>query len=903
MHWPLFSLDEMATITPWIAGLAESELENVIAWKSVVKAESDAGGEDTPPRFREDGSNLRSSIGSPTLGQESMVQLLQVPTPRFLWEKPELTASQKPGLSARDRIPVSDGEVFVLVVLSDAAWEAYDKGISDERGDEPRKGDLLICKRIVVVSTAFGPFEERITFRIEELEYAGNIRITIGKPTPLLERPSIVSLRDRIENLFLNNHQNGEMEDESVNEDEETNNGPAVAPAQSVQTQSGASVDVEMETVIDVAPEILADAVPTSSLNPQPAIQQEEEQAVAEAPSPRPTHTSPIVSKSSAQFQIDTQLEVEATQAQAQAQAPPAPVRNPVRRSRGGGYSMGHEGFETTRGDNLAGPQAPTLHKRIGFASAELPRAEPPKDQLLNLLSKLPGVQPKNRTPEPSAPVSAQQEQMVEEVVVETPAKKKASATTIAVEDAAPAPAQKPSLVVASNEIQRKRKRVVPASLESTSAPRRIYRIPKNQQALLDDQSSWLPPAPGHEFPHPNVPVKLLSLWNTKAELDTSSTSQPSPIALIKRSSGEKSVEEVQLEADADESESDSEELMSADELIEWSQSQARSQALPPDSSAGPPPSAHSFRPGPKHHATSIQGHAAISTNGPSDTRKGSRGKSTSSGSQRESPRPVIVAKSLLKQKDQAMLETYDKRVRNPAQDIVASHPASSSRQNATTPAGAPKTQASPAMSQTAKQRSTPQNSPRPPASGANARPVQRQNQQRPAATPVASQPIPTGPRKSAALADNHRGPVQASTQQTPHRPYKAAEPTVGSSFATPSGAPTEPRAIRESRHSLPNRSLSGSSRTTPDPKSLPYGGFYCPQPSGQRRATLPPGSQKDTAPSKPKSDVPPSQTSKPNPAGTQMSEMETSVPRALPTNEHRQERSKYMRGAQRRYW
>jgi hypothetical protein len=833
---------------------------------------------------------------------------------------------------------MSDGEVSVLVILSDPAREAYDKGIADERAKEARRGDFLICKRIVVVSTAWGPIEERITLRIEELEYAGNLRITIGKPNPLLQRPSIVALRERIESLALGTHQTDEMEEGSDDEDEE-DSAPALTPApasapepmQSGQTESGASVDVEMETVIDTDPDVLPDAGPTPSLNPQQAREQEEEQTVVEGPSPLPTHTSPIVSKSPAQFQIDTQLEVEATQAR----APPTQVRNPVRRSRGG-YSMGREGFETTRGDNLTGPQAPTLHQRKGHASAAPPKVEPPKDKLLNLLSKLPGQQPRNRTPEPSAPVSAQQEVTAEEVVVETPAKKKISLTTIAVEDdAVPAPAQKPSLAAVPSETNRKRP--PPTSLESTrSAPRRIYRIPKNQQALLDDESSWLPPAPGHEFPHPNVPVELLALWNAKAEQAANSPSQPSPIALIERSSGEKSVEEVQCEAEAEESESesesDSDELVSADELIEWSQSQSRSQALPPDSSAGrPASSAHTARLGSRNGATPTQGptssrdgatptrtQATSSRNVVSDTVVGSKGKSIQGGSQRASPRPATKtphpnespaqtansehAESLAKQKVRSTAESYGNRGRNSARDIVASQPASSSRQNATALAGSSRPQASPAMSQTAKQRSSQHNSPLPPASGANARPVQRQNLHRPATTPVATQPIPTGPRKSAPLADNHRGPVQASTQQTPHRPYKPTEPVASSSFATPSGAPTAPRAIRDARHSLPNRTSNGSVRNTPDPKSLPFNGFYAPQPSGKRRDTLPAEPRKETPLSVPPKNTPASQTSRRDPEATQISEMETSVPHALPSDHH-QRRSHYMSDAQRRKW
>lgn len=68
----------MAAFTPWIGRLVESELENIIAWKSVVKAEPGASEEDAAPRFSDDGSNLRSFVGCPPLGSESMLQLLQV---------------------------------------------------------------------------------------------------------------------------------------------------------------------------------------------------------------------------------------------------------------------------------------------------------------------------------------------------------------------------------------------------------------------------------------------------------------------------------------------------------------------------------------------------------------------------------------------------------------------------------------------------------------------------------------------------------------------------------------------------------------------------------------------------------------------------------------------------------
>jgi hypothetical protein len=69
----------MAPIIPWLATLIETELENVIAWKSIVKPDPDAR-EDQRPRFSDDGSNLRSVVGSPPLDSDSTIQLLEVST-------------------------------------------------------------------------------------------------------------------------------------------------------------------------------------------------------------------------------------------------------------------------------------------------------------------------------------------------------------------------------------------------------------------------------------------------------------------------------------------------------------------------------------------------------------------------------------------------------------------------------------------------------------------------------------------------------------------------------------------------------------------------------------------------------------------------------------------------------
>lgn len=67
----------MAPITPWLATLIEDELDNVITWKSLVKPDPDASDEQRS-RFSDDGSNLRSVVGSPPLNSDSTIQLLEV---------------------------------------------------------------------------------------------------------------------------------------------------------------------------------------------------------------------------------------------------------------------------------------------------------------------------------------------------------------------------------------------------------------------------------------------------------------------------------------------------------------------------------------------------------------------------------------------------------------------------------------------------------------------------------------------------------------------------------------------------------------------------------------------------------------------------------------------------------
>jgi hypothetical protein len=725
-----------------------------------------------------------------------------------------LTISQKPGSNARAKIPISDGDVSILAILSDNAWDAYDKGL--EEGEEPRKGDLILCNKITVISTTYGPSEERVKLRIEDLELTGNFRKIIGQPTPLLQRAPIAALRERIEDLRLKQHQSEvpledeeddavikEEEEEDADDDDEIEDVPGNDEEdEGVRDQAGATHEDQPTNTS----EALQNAVPSIHTQPESLHTQ-----LPIAPVIPPRHqTSPAIPSTNSMAQIESQLPLEAMQTQ----APPQP-RNPLRRTRGG-YLMGREGFETTRGDNLAGPQAPTLHTRQASLSPE-----PPRNKLLEVISKLPARVPRKRSPEPGAPVSAQM--VMEQIVVETPTKPRRSTATSTGQD-------------------------------STQAPRKRYRIPRDQRALLDHPSSWIPSAPGQEFPHPNVPVGLLKSWNAKATGATNGASQSSPSPSIEQSLANKSLEVVRPEPQAtaaaeleDESESEASDTSEDQPLSGWSESPSRSQMLPPDSSV-----------------------AHIS---PLASRAGSRDV-VMSGSERL---PISIV-------DGAQRSSSERRKSEPRRTqeqhaLVGKYPpASQSAIDSSRPDPTQIPNETPSGSSNERERLLRNYQ----SEDDFARRQKARNGMRFSMAPRASQSIPTGQRNSQPLADNHHGPVRASTQQTSKRRRTSFDPREHGQSSTNVSPPS--RAARGPHYGIPDRRdpnlASESECATP-------GDFYRPSPSGSRGGGLLHDRRHL------------GRTQTPN----STAEMESGAPRALPPSKYHQDRREFYRDAQRRNW
>jgi hypothetical protein len=104
--------------------------------------------------------------------------------------------------------------------------------------------------------------------------------------------------------------------------------------------------------------------------------------------------------------------------------------------------------------------------------------------------------------------------------------------------------------------------------------------VPPDQQSLLDRRESWNPPAPGQQFPTPNVPRVLLEQIESRKGVGAEQDEVQEGLG----SSGRQSVAEQDSETDLSRSPS----ATPAEEQLPWPPSSpyARREELPPDSSA-----------------------------------------------------------------------------------------------------------------------------------------------------------------------------------------------------------------------------------------------------------------------------------------------------------------------------
>lgn len=408
---------------------------------------------------------------------------------------------------------ISDGHTRIKARLSQAAVAV----LEDEAGTkftEDMTNDVFRPKSITVVSTTFGTPDGFVQLDIDDIEYEHHLRRAEGQPTPVEEHEGVRILLDDINKIRCADL-------------------PSANPP-------------EFETV------------QAAFVSSQPTVKQ--------------------------QFQQPKRPQGSAADPVAVAESPPATQTNGFRAGipsfqtqrsiprKHLGPSLGTDGFEMEYGLNLDRPvQAASNDAPNTTVGPRSQTSAAPNTRLLGLLG---GGKGQKIPPPPSPPL-----QQSPVAVSENAARTQISGCGVQgldatfdiglrlLSSAAPQSAQLPP-----EQTQ--------ASLRSSgrsAVPCGRRPIPTSQRKLLERKESWLPPIPGHSFPSPNIPVELLTRWNTVMR-NAPKSLQTSPV----KSDANEIEADDELQSDVAES-SDSSDSDRAFGPSQWSPSPPP--ALPPDSS------------------------------------------------------------------------------------------------------------------------------------------------------------------------------------------------------------------------------------------------------------------------------------------------------------------------------
>ena len=513
----------MAKPLDWLGNFIENELEAVVRWRNSTKNVHDA-----KLRFEDDGSNLRSAIGTTDWPPESIVQITNI-------------------VSCRTPIVVviTDGHTQVKAKLFDSAIRTLESEI-DQTIDLETTNDVISIRDATVASTPYGPKDEHVQLEIHGLEYKYHLRKSLGPTLPILQRPEVSRLVDEITEI---RHQQYIMPENPAEE-------RSTRTISVVTATSGASREDSHRTT----DEIHRPQVQRSLSQIQSSSQSSHHQSF-NTQNPIATQI-PKSRKRKAPSLDEDGLEILQGNNLARPHGPnfsvPTTGALPSKRR----LSNGRDkllGLLKSKPQAATVRQAPTtVRERSAEADIQPARSSysTPAPTTTREHSAEADVQPAQSSPStPIVEPSTQDgvEQISLDKIVEVP------------EPTAPRP-------FSQNHV----------SIRSEFQNYHCRRIEPIQKTLLEKPDSWSPPLPGKHFPEPNIPIQLLTSWHDQL--------QASPAAVNSPRVG--TVKDAQMAEDLSRhsSESGSDVSDSSDEELPWSQSQSRSQPskrplLPPDSS------------------------------------------------------------------------------------------------------------------------------------------------------------------------------------------------------------------------------------------------------------------------------------------------------------------------------
>ncbi|KAK5172031.1 uncharacterized protein LTR77_003668 [Saxophila tyrrhenica] len=549
----------MAQQVDWLGPFIEQELQAVVKWKRSRQNNTKSSTEKT--RFSDDGSNFYSDAEAEQLPEDAKVQVLKMLT------KDDVVI-----------VLVSDGFTVVKALLSQDAVAILQDEIDDEV-NEDTKGDVLAIREATVVSTPLGPPEGFIHLRIESVKYCHHLR-KLHKTARAVEQ--VEAVRRLID---------GDLTD-VVNRQYAINEGTADEPYDLTNDEATTGGNDDVQTATRAARQALT-------------------------PSQQSSRASQVLL---------------ARQSTSPSQGSKGAVATQISYKKPTGPNLRTDGLQMENGVNLQRPQGATFRSS---PTARLPHRSPPKPvtvdsttkHLLGLLgNKRVAVDPPH-APAPPAK-SARFESPAAEAQLQgkhssPPSRALAPQTSEGRTEAAPAPATPVPVSHPETAPQKSREaestsdRVLATANDTPDmngdssatkqitlptqqgknqlgSTRRVHRprpIPRDQQELLDLETSWIPAKPGKRFPHPNVPARYLQRWIAEAAAARQQAEPerrqapdaPSKEAVEKESSSSDSASlSSSEEEDGEEEEGEEEE----DSLIPgWEQTPTqRGKVLPPDS-------------------------------------------------------------------------------------------------------------------------------------------------------------------------------------------------------------------------------------------------------------------------------------------------------------------------------
>lgn len=422
-------------------------------------------------------------------------------------------------LSTQDPVTVlvTDGFTQVRAILSASVVRTLEAEIDEEITLES-KNDVFTVREVTVTTTSFGLAERFIQLEIDDIDYQYLLRKAVGQPVPVAQKEPIVGLIKIISDLRAQEYR--------VESDHQR-----PSPG-SPSLGSGLDASRRSDHNLDDTPK------------------SQNSQNFQRLP---PQYSSPIaaIGSQSTQHPIATQV--------------------PVRRKRKAA-ALAEDGFETVDGVNMDLPTGLRVDstKYKSPSSTEKQPNNGSKATLIELLGKHKSGQLQQ---------AAQKSRNASEPAIEP-----AHEVERPIEPSPPAPGGRgiatESQIIAQREIERNASNSPRAKTKVPPIDYSRRKIPRDQQKLLDQASSWLPSLPGQQFPHPNVPIELLRRWNAQAasvlnrSISSDTSAQPprnDEFAEISRSAS----------VSSDEESSEDEEFSASQWPASPSQPKA---ALPPDS-------------------------------------------------------------------------------------------------------------------------------------------------------------------------------------------------------------------------------------------------------------------------------------------------------------------------------